>query len=119
MPVDHMRRSVQERKGQCNYGLTANMQTTAASSATTYAEQRPWLERTRWEITYRNRNRSLHRSLILTSYLSSHRRPDTPPYVLASAARVPGLPIDLVSPREDEIKVDRILNTVDVVMDRC
>jgi hypothetical protein len=58
--------SPQERRlRQSNHGPTANIQTTvAAGSATTYAEQWPWLERTRWKITYRNRDRSLHRCLI-------------------------------------------------------
>lgn len=46
-------------------------------------------------------------------------RPDAPPYLLASAARVPGLSGDLVSPREDEVRIDRILKVVDAVMDRC
>ncbi|KAI3571193.1 hypothetical protein IWW34DRAFT_582656, partial [Fusarium oxysporum f. sp. albedinis] len=45
--------------------------------------------------------------------------PDAPPYLLASAARVPGLSVDLTSPREDEIRIDRILKVVDIVMDRC
>ncbi|WAO94382.1 Hypothetical protein NCS54_01196300 [Fusarium falciforme] len=112
-------RSVQEREHQRNHGLAADMQTSAAGSATMYAEQRPWLERTRWEITYRNRDRSLHRCLIQTPYLSFYGRPDAPPYLLASAARVTGLSTDLVSPREDEIKIDGILKAVDVVMDRC
>ncbi|UPK90597.1 hypothetical protein LCI18_001532 [Fusarium solani-melongenae] len=85
-------RSVQECEHQRNHGLAADMQTSAAGSATMYAEQRPWLERTRWEITYRNRDRSLH---------------------------LTGLSADLVSPREDEIKIDGILKAVDVVMDRC
>ncbi|KAJ9414771.1 hypothetical protein QL093DRAFT_2212015 [Fusarium oxysporum] len=45
-------RSVQEREHKRNRVPTAHVQTTAAvGSATTYAEQRPWLERTRWEIT--------------------------------------------------------------------
>ncbi|KAJ4172151.1 hypothetical protein NW754_002339 [Fusarium falciforme] len=75
-------RSVQEREHQRNHGLAADMQTSAAGSATMYAEQRPWLERTRWEITYRNRDRSLHRCLIQTPYLSFYGRPDAPPYLL-------------------------------------
>ncbi|KAJ4257311.1 hypothetical protein NW764_016307 [Fusarium oxysporum] len=113
-------RSVQEREHKRNRVPTANVQTTAAAgSATTYAEQRPWLERTRWEITYRNRDRGLHRCLIQIPYLSSYRRPDMPPYLLASAARVPGLFADIVSPYEDEMKINEILNAVDVVMDRC
>ncbi|KAM5528594.1 hypothetical protein FOXYSP1_19075 [Fusarium oxysporum f. sp. phaseoli] len=113
-------RSVQEREHKRNRVPTANVQTTAAAgSATTYAEQRPWLERTRWEITYRNRDRGLHRCLIQIPYLSSYRRPAMPPYLLASAARVPGLFADIVSPYEDEMKINEILNAVDVVMDRC
>ncbi|KAH7169701.1 uncharacterized protein B0J16DRAFT_277076, partial [Fusarium flagelliforme] len=94
-------------------------QTAAADSATTYAEQRPWLERTRWETAYKNRDRSLLRRLVQTPYLQLHGRSDAPPYLLASAARVPGLSVDLVSPREDEIRIDWILKIVDVVMDRC
>jgi hypothetical protein len=113
-------RSVQEREHKRNRVPTSNVQATAAAgSATTYAEQRPWLERTRWEITYRNRDRGLHRCLIQTPYLGSYRRPDAPPYLLASAARVPGLFADIVSPYEDEMKINEILNAVDVVMDRC
>ncbi|KAL9566932.1 hypothetical protein ACKAV7_008701 [Fusarium commune] len=113
-------RSVQEREHERNRVPTASVQTTAAAgSATTYAEQRPWLERTRWEITYRNRDRSLHRCLIQTPYLSSYSRPDAPPYLLASTARVPSLFADIVSPHEDEMKIIGILNAVDVVMDRC
>ncbi|KAH6950300.1 hypothetical protein BKA56DRAFT_506560, partial [Ilyonectria sp. MPI-CAGE-AT-0026] len=111
-------RSVQEREYQRNHGPAADMQTSAAGSATMYAEQQPWLERMRWEITYRNRDRSLHRCLIQTPYLSFYGRPDVPPYLLASAARVTGLSTDLVSPCEDEIKIDGILKAVDVVMDR-
>ncbi|KAJ4152203.1 hypothetical protein NW765_017712 [Fusarium oxysporum] len=94
-------------------------QTAAANSATTYAEQRPWLERTRWETTYKNRDRSLLRRLIQTPYLQLHGRSAAPPYLLASAARVPGLSVDLVSLREDEIRIDWILKVVDVIMDRC
>jgi hypothetical protein len=66
-----------------------------------------------------NRDRSLHRCLIQTPYLNFYGRPNAPPYLLASTARLPGLSTDLVSPREDEIKVDAILKVVDVVMDRC
>ncbi|WKT53721.1 hypothetical protein QSH57_004305 [Fusarium oxysporum f. sp. vasinfectum] len=72
-------------------GLAGDTQTAAAGSTTTYAEQRPWLERTRWETTYKNRDRSLLRRLIQAPYLQLHGRPDAPPYLLASAARVPGL----------------------------
>ncbi|EXA28963.1 hypothetical protein FOVG_19471 [Fusarium oxysporum f. sp. pisi HDV247] len=61
-------------------------QTAAADSATTYAEQRPWLERTRLETTYKNRDRSLLRRLIQTPYLQLHGRSDAPRYLLASAA---------------------------------
>lgn len=47
--------SVQAREHQRNHRLVddpcrvGDTQTTAAGSATTYAEQRPWLERTRWQ----------------------------------------------------------------------
>ncbi|KAJ0121827.1 FAD-binding monooxygenase moxY [Fusarium oxysporum f. sp. albedinis] len=100
-------------------GLAGDTQTAAAGSTTTYAEQRPWLERTRWEITYKKRDRSLLRRLIQAPYLQLHGRPDAPPYLLASADRVPGLSVDLTSAREDEIRIDRILKVVDIVMDRC
>ncbi|KAH7487602.1 hypothetical protein FOMA001_g5860 [Fusarium oxysporum f. sp. matthiolae] len=87
-------RSVQEREHKRNRIPTTNVQSTAAAgSATMYAEQRPWLERT--------------------------RRPDAPPYLLASAARVLDLFADIVSPYEDEMKINEILNAVDVVIDRC
>ncbi|KAM0293750.1 hypothetical protein ACHAPM_011491 [Fusarium culmorum] len=117
--------SVKAREYQRNhrlvdgYGLAGGTQATAAGSTTTYAQQRPWLERTRWETTYKNRDRSLLRSLIQTPYLQLYRRPDAPPYLLASAARIPGLSVDLTSPREDEVRIDGILKVVDVVMDRC
>ncbi|KAL5592628.1 hypothetical protein FOBRF1_013654 [Fusarium oxysporum] len=93
-------------------GLAGDTQTAAAGSTTTYAEQRPWLERTRWETTYKNRDRSLLRRLIQAPYLQLHGRPDAPPYLLASATRVPGLSVDLTSPREDEIRIDRILKAL-------
>ncbi|SCO92584.1 uncharacterized protein FRV6_16712 [Fusarium oxysporum] len=83
-------------------GLADDTQTAAAGSTTTYAGQRPWLERTRWETTYKNRDRSLLRCLIKTPYLQLYGRPDAPPYLLASADQVPGLSVDLTSPREDE-----------------
>jgi hypothetical protein len=117
--------SVKAREYQRNRRLVpgpdnaGDAQTAAADSATTYAEQRPWLERTRWETTYKNRDRSLLRRFIQTPYLQLHGRSDAPPYLLASAARVPGLSVDLVSPREDEIRIDWILKVADVVMDRC
>ncbi|KAF9765795.1 hypothetical protein IL306_001854, partial [Fusarium sp. DS 682] len=53
-------------------GLAGDTQTAAAGSTTTYAEQRPWLERTRWETTYKNRDRSLLRRLIQAPYLQLH-----------------------------------------------
>jgi hypothetical protein len=86
--------SVQAREYQRNRrlvdgpGLADDTQTVAAGSTTTYAEQRPWLERTRWETTYKNRDRSLLRCLIKTPYLQLYGRPDAPPYLLASADQV-------------------------------
>lgn len=111
-------KSVQEREQKRNDGLAVEKQASAASSTTMYAEQRPWLERTRWEITYMSRDRSLHRCLIQIPYLNFYGRPNAPPYLLANSVRLPDLFTDLVSPREDEIKIHAILKVVDVVMDR-
>ncbi|KAL5603763.1 hypothetical protein FOVSG1_006513 [Fusarium oxysporum f. sp. vasinfectum] len=78
--------SVKAREYQRNHRLVdgpdnaGDAQTAAADSATTYAEQRPWLERTRWETTYKNRDRSLLRRLIQIPYLQLHGRSDAPPY---------------------------------------
>ncbi|KAL6789482.1 hypothetical protein GGI42DRAFT_347252 [Trichoderma sp. SZMC 28013] len=114
---DHLK-SVQQREHERNHNRgSRNLMAThdaTTSSHLTFAEQRPWLERTGWEDTYRGRDRKLLSSLIEMPF----HLPQTQPFTLAQGSMV-GLDHDIISPASDEKKIAALLKLVDVMMDRC
>ncbi|KAL5320126.1 hypothetical protein ACEPPN_010927 [Leptodophora sp. 'Broadleaf-Isolate-01'] len=80
--------------------------------ALTLAGTRPWMERTRWEITYQGFRRDILRSLTEMPWGS----PWTD-HVLGPSLN----PTDpgLVSPQDDEAKIALLMVAVDHVLDRC
>jgi Orsellinic acid/F9775 biosynthesis cluster protein D len=81
-------------------------------TAPTFAGTRPWMERTRWEVTYQGVRCDILQSLTIMPWGS-------PPvdHILG-----PGLdsPVaELVSPREDEAKIALLMGAVDHMLDRC
>ncbi|KJK73483.1 hypothetical protein H634G_11276 [Metarhizium anisopliae BRIP 53293] len=79
-----------------------------------FAEQRPWLERTGWEETFRKKSRHLLAALVSVPRYG----PDAKPYLLLRKG-VDGLEEDLVSPASDELRIAQILRLFDPMMDRC
>jgi hypothetical protein len=82
------------------------------TTAPTLAGTRPWMERTRWEITYRGCRRDILRSLTEMPWGS-------PPadHVLGRSSN-PADP-ELVSRQDDEAKIALLMVAVDHMLDRC
>lgn len=78
----------------------------------TLAGTRPWMERTRWETTYQGFRRD-----ILQSLAEMPRNSSRADHILGRSPN----PTDpnLVSPREDEVKIALLTVAVDHMLDRC
>jgi hypothetical protein len=87
---------------------------TGEAAHLSFAEQRPWMERTGWEETYRTKSRSLLSALTKMPYHLPHQRA----HVIGRRGEN-DLDEDLVSPLEDEQKIATFLKLVDGMMDRC
>lgn len=79
-----------------------------------FAEQRPWIERTGWEDTYKDRSREVLSALAVMPLRSIGRR-----HHLLCQGGFNGLDEDLVSPSDDEKNIVSIISLVDAMMDRC
>jgi hypothetical protein len=82
------------------------------TTAPTLAGTRPWIERTRWEITYQGFRRDILRSLTEMPWGS----PPTD-HVLGPSSN-PADP-EFVSPQDDEAKIALLIVAVDHMLDRC
>lgn len=82
------------------------------TAALTLAGIRPWMERTRWEITYQGFRRDILRRLTEMPW-------DSPwvDHVLGPGSN-PADP-ELVSPQDDEAKIALLMVAVDHMLDRC
>ncbi|KAH6689252.1 hypothetical protein BKA61DRAFT_717673 [Leptodontidium sp. MPI-SDFR-AT-0119] len=80
--------------------------------APTLAGTRPWMERTRWEITYQGFRRDILRSLTEMPWGSPWID-----HVLGPSSNPTDL--GLVSPQDDEAKIALLIVAVDHVLDRC
>ena len=88
-----------------------NAEETTMLPRLTFAEQRPWLERTGWEDTYRGRD---HRLLSALSAM-----PTKHAQMLAEAGAGNTMPDDLMSPAVHEQRIAATLKLFDILMDRC
>lgn len=109
---DHLR-SVHERERGRGQGTenTATPQAGSDPTELTFAEQRPWVERTGWDETYKDSRR---RAVLAAAIELPNGQSQ-----LLGRRRVCGLNEDLASPMEDEQKIATILNLMDTMLDRC
>ena len=115
--VDHYQ-SVQERENERDRIRGMRVAETwidnSGTPSLSFAEQRPWLERTGWEATFKKKSRHLLAAIVSVPRYGS----DAKPYLLLRKG-VDGLEEDLVSPASDELRIAQILRLFDPMMDRC
>ncbi|KJZ69835.1 hypothetical protein HIM_10763 [Hirsutella minnesotensis 3608] len=107
--------SVHEREQGRDVGLIVSQEAAAPGNhRLTFAEQRPWIERTGWDEMYRDR---CHRHVLpaLIELPTCSRRGDH----MLGPQGVCGLQEDLISSFRDERRIGAILSLVDKLMDRC
>ncbi|KAH7248230.1 hypothetical protein B0J15DRAFT_562411 [Fusarium solani] len=85
-----------------------------AGEMTAFALQRPWMERTGWDQTYRGRGRRQ----VLAAMTRTFTSPGGQEYLLGRRG-VCGLDEDLVSPGGDEDRIASLVRLADVMIDRC
>ncbi|KAM6506734.1 hypothetical protein FALCPG4_018851 [Fusarium falciforme] len=85
-----------------------------AGEMTAFALQRPWMERTGWDQTYRGRGRRQVLAAMTRTFTSPGGREH-----LLGRRGVCGLDEDLVSPGGDEDRIASLVRLADVMMDRC
>ncbi|KAH6974818.1 hypothetical protein EDB80DRAFT_659046 [Ilyonectria destructans] len=112
---DHLR-SVLEREHNRDQGSSdmSLEQAGPISTALTFAEQRPWIERTGWDETYKDSDRRE----VLAALIEMPSQSQGQAHILGRRS-VCGLGGDLLSPADDEWKIAAILNMVDTMLDRC
>lgn len=106
------------RERQHNQSISDERAMATLNAKPTYPELRPWLERTGWEVTYRNAHRVLLRSL---AEMPS-RLPSAQPLLLGRAGTGDGrarLDRDVVISADDEQKTAVLCMAAMSVMERC
>ncbi|KAJ3499435.1 hypothetical protein NLG97_g323 [Lecanicillium saksenae] len=83
-------------------------------SSLAFGEQRPWIERTGWDVMFRGRDRNILLKIIALPW--SHGT--QPPLPLADRG-TPGFEDGLVSAAEDKAKIAQLLALVNPMMERC
>ncbi|RKK62815.1 hypothetical protein BFJ69_g16984 [Fusarium oxysporum] len=90
------------------------LQPTSVPPQLSYAEQRPWIERTGWDQTYSDKGRRK----VLAALITMDSCPSGQAYLLARQG-ISGLTEGLVSSTEDEMKIAVLVKLVDPMLDRC
>lgn len=118
--------AVQAREVACHRDGRDNQETQMTTTAAivpnpaglTFGEQRPWIERTGWEKTYRGKSREV---LIAIASMPSWSPSGGQGHLLCRQGQggQEGLLEDLMSPPADEQRMAGIVRLVDALMDRC